>query len=512
MKHPDFSQKQRMGSEAFVVILAQQIKQWSKIFYAGIIWSLPNLHNPNKFFVIIGITIVVFVLLAILSACYRYRYTLFYIADHSLYIQRGLIAKRITVMPLDRIHNIRSKNGIFYRLFDMEGLEFDTAGSAGAEAEIILPHAQADAFRHAIAMQELSVTSLPVCEECDADVALQDFPEPTELSQEEPCLHTTHFSIGQLLMGAYTQNHIKGFLLFLVFIFTIYNQVEDLVKDMLLHILKDSDSMVQNVVNMSLGAQLMLILQVSIVVYIMSIVIWGTAIVFRQAGLTLRLYPSRMEYTAGLITEIRQRIRRSKVIILSWKQNILERKSGLYTVIFDQAHNIAGNEKQRKASITIFGLKDPGLIIDWWAHDPDILTAPVIRSGGGLMYYNWFVKCLLPSLPITLVFALFLPLMLSLTAVWLVIGTVGAYLTYRHAGVAVSSRHLLVYTGRYASIKRLIPISRIERVEVRQALWQLPTGRCSLWISTMGDDFVLRSLPYAEVNRLRNYLLFVAES
>ncbi len=50
----------------------------------------------------------------------------------------GLVRKEITSISLTKIHSLRTKQGLIYRLLDMKGVSFDTLASQSEEIEMIL--------------------------------------------------------------------------------------------------------------------------------------------------------------------------------------------------------------------------------------------------------------------------------------------------------------------------------------------------------------------------------------
>ena len=123
----DFSTPRRMSSAAFIVIWMQTFQQLitTFIFIIGMMLFDDDLVHSQR--IIMAIACVGgAVALSAGIAFLKYYFRKYHIEGDSLIYTHGLAFKNTTSVPLERIHNLRTKSGIFYRLVDMRGVSFDT--------------------------------------------------------------------------------------------------------------------------------------------------------------------------------------------------------------------------------------------------------------------------------------------------------------------------------------------------------------------------------------------------
>ena len=100
----------------------------------------------------------------------------------------GLVRKEITSISLTKIHSLRTKQGLIYRLLDMKGVSFDTLASQSEEIEMILDNEDWEALLSRI-------------ETLDSQTQIQA--SEADKIEEKTDGYTTKLSVGNL-------NLIKG--------------------------------------------------------------------------------------------------------------------------------------------------------------------------------------------------------------------------------------------------------------------------------------------------------------
>ena len=73
--------------------------------------------------------------LAAVIAFINYYSKKYYVENGNLIFIHGLVRKEITSISLTKIHSLRTKQGLIYRLLDMKGVSFDTLASQSEEIE-----------------------------------------------------------------------------------------------------------------------------------------------------------------------------------------------------------------------------------------------------------------------------------------------------------------------------------------------------------------------------------------
>ncbi|MFW5955535.1 MAG: PH domain-containing protein [Rhodothermales bacterium] len=121
----------------FVAILVYEIVQWLS---TGNIWLVPG----SRAFLVALVAGVIVVLVPRL----RYRYWRYELRDDELFLERGILNRVRTIVPLRRIQHIDVSQDILEREFDLGKLIVHTAGTRSSD--VVLPglvFADAEAMR-----------------------------------------------------------------------------------------------------------------------------------------------------------------------------------------------------------------------------------------------------------------------------------------------------------------------------------------------------------------------------
>ena len=87
----------------------------------------------------------------------------FHVEDGNLIYRHNLISRATTTIPLSRIHTLRTRQGLLYRLFDLRGVLFDTLAAKEEEIELVLSESDWQNLLTRIERQELRSPLSPTC-------------------------------------------------------------------------------------------------------------------------------------------------------------------------------------------------------------------------------------------------------------------------------------------------------------------------------------------------------------
>lgn len=125
MKTNDFSAPRRMSKSAFVIFLVNNLWLYAKYFLFIVILELFNsekklsfIEAALDFLVVLAICLT----LAAVIAFINYYSKKYYVENGNLIFIHGLVRKEITSISLTKIHSLRTKQGLIYRLLDMKGV------------------------------------------------------------------------------------------------------------------------------------------------------------------------------------------------------------------------------------------------------------------------------------------------------------------------------------------------------------------------------------------------------
>lgn len=133
----DFSHPQRMSPGAFFIIFTKLfMKSIAPLSIAGV-YNIIAYSSDDLWKFILFISAVC-VTVPLVWALISYLPKKFYIKDGNLVFIHGILDHESTVVPLDRVHSLRTEKGIWFRLLDMRGIIFDTLATRQEEIELIL--------------------------------------------------------------------------------------------------------------------------------------------------------------------------------------------------------------------------------------------------------------------------------------------------------------------------------------------------------------------------------------
>lgn len=431
----------------------------------------------------------------------KYYFRKYHIEGDSLIYTHGLAFKNTTSVPLERIHNLRTKSGIFYRLVDMRGVSFDTLASEKQEVELILNESEWQALLHQVRIGE----DFPNADDLDTAVA-----PPPPFRQDK--LHVSNLNI---IKGALCQNHLQGFAILGAIAAAVFNKVSEIDEDATGRFIDYIDTHAGDV-SLSVGQ----ILLCAVVIYLLVMLLWTGRIALRYYGMTITIADNRLTFESGLFSRYTSRIARNKATVLSIKQNPLERLAQCETISIRQAENVT--DEKKRGDITIYGSDLGSRILGWWTgddagnklpfRDKDSVKESIlmtVRSGKGV-----FVRRFIPHLLIAVVALLVLMfaadiIIPAIAACSLYTGLMAgrAVMAWRHSSIELTDAYVLINRGNIARIREYVRYPDIESVRIRRTPFTRYTGRVSLQLATNSGATTVYSLTLADARTLRSYLV-----
>lgn len=498
----DFSTPRRMSPAAFIVIWMQTFQQLITTFIVIIGMML---FDDDLVFSQRLIMAVAFVGGAIaLSAgvaFLKYYFRKYHIEGDSLIYTHGLAFKNTTSVPLERIHNLRTKSGIFYRLVDMRGVSFDTLASEKQEVELILNESEWQALLRQVRIGE----DFPDAGGLDASVA-----PPPPFRQDK--LHVSNLNI---IKGALCQNHLQGFAILGAIAAAVFNKVSEIDEDATGQIIDYIDAHAGEV-----SLTVSQILLCAAVIYLFVMLLWTGRTAIRYYGMTITIADNRLTFESGLFSRYTSRIARNKATVLSIKQNPLERLAQCETISIRQAENVT--DEKKRGDITIYGSDLGNRILGWWTgddtgnelpfKDKDSVKESILmtaRSGKGV-----FVRRFMPHLLIAVVALLVLMFAadivipsIAVCSLYTGLMAVRAVMAWRHSSIELTDAYVLINRGNIARIREYVRYPDIESIRIRRTPFTRYTGRVSLQLATNSGATTVYSLTLADARTLRRYFV-----
>lgn len=487
----DFSSPRRMSAAALVILLQKTFKELSAACFIGLGYVLFNSQDSDMWDAVLRFVSAVGAILGIsfIIAFWKYYFRKYHIEGDKLIYTQGFAAKQTTSIPLSRVHTLRTKRGVFYRLLGLRGVSFDTLASDYQEVELILDERDWQMLLHRVRMGE------DFAEITDSTVAL---PPPMEDS-------TQSVSDLNILKGALCQNHLKGFAVLATVAWALYDNISQLGDDATIRVLSYLDDHVGGVLP-SVGE---CILSVA-VIYMIVMILWTAKVFLRYSGMTLHIADNRLTIESGLLARYTCRLAREKTTVLAIKQNPLEKIAHCQTITLRQADNVS--DTKNEGNIRIYGSALGNELLAWWLGDnsatanDSFLSA---KSGKGL-----FMRKFAPHLILSLVLSLIIFDVTQSLTISIIIGSsyaavtaIRAVMAWQHSGIELTEAYVRINCGNIAIIREYIKYHDIESVSIRRTPFTPATGRVSLKISTNADVFIVYSLEINTATEIRNLLL-----
>ncbi|MDE5997443.1 MAG: PH domain-containing protein, partial [Muribaculaceae bacterium] len=376
----DFSKPHRMGLSAFFIIFIKALKGMIGavsiytliiIIKSDFIWS-----DITTWWIILSYIVIIigFALIGASAAYYPFK---FYIKDGNLIFTHGIIQRLTTTIPLEKIHSLRTKQGLWYRLLDMRGIVFDTLASKGAEVELILDESDWESLKQLINQEER--------------------PKPASENEPPPFNPTRikRYDNIALLKDALCQNHLNALAIVAGFIALTLEKTDDLIKDYY-------ETVADYTVNQwdKLSVSPTYILTALIILYAFLLIISVGKTMIRYYDLSLSYDKKFLSFSYGMIARATSRFSFDKICTLWIKQNFLEKRFKLSTLMLKQALNASVMKEDDK--LKLYGADSSEFYLEWWLGKDYKTTAEIItaKSGRGAMVY-----AVIPWVSISLVIA-----------------------------------------------------------------------------------------------------------
>lgn len=478
----DFSKPQRMSLGAFVIYFTKVLRSFisASIIFIGIgIFNSDD--SVGEILLRLAVSIGVVMAIALVVASAAYFQIRFHVEDGNLIYRHYIISRSTTTIPLSRIHSLRTRRSLLYRLLNLRGILFDTLAAKGAEIELILSESDWRSLMSQIELQERPQSET------------QDVPPPYDPSA------TIKFSNNDLVLDALCQNHLKGMLVLGSFLAVIFNNMSDISEDQIETMAGYLETHVGSV-----GVSIVGVIIVLAATYIVSLVLWLSKVIFRYYGMKLSYNSKMLTFSHGLVSRLSSRFAYDKICTLWVKRNYFEKRLGLCTIALKQALNASAQKEDD--NLKIYGRDNSAFFLRWWLGDDfcaeaDILSA---KSGRGVFTLSLIPDLIIAASATALLCIYGLYGWIALPAIYLMTAIPKGICAMRHSHITLKETYIIVGKGRFAEIKNYLKYSNIEVVRIKRSHL---TGRVSLTLSTPGTTLTVRSLKAAEALTIYEYLL-----
>lgn len=443
--------------------------------------------NISKFGVVLlillplGLTVILTLILTSISFFPKR----FYIKDGNLIFIHGLISRENTVVPLDRVHSLRTEKGIWFRLLNMRGIIFDTLATRQEEIELILSESDWQALLSLIEKEE---KVNPV--------------SPHEPPEYNPSFTIT-YPVSGLLKAALCQNHLKGMAVFGSILAVIFSNLDDISEDDTIRAVGYLKTLFE-----SLIASPLKIITLLVCLYIVILLLWLGRVLLRYYDMTMKYDRKLLTFTYGLLTRASCRFFYDKICTIRIKRNFLEKRFGFCTLMLRQALNASAQKEDD--NMKLYGTDSTSFFLNWWLGE-DCNATPVViaaKSGKGVLIHSMMLSLLIIILLAIVFCCNQMYLCLIITLFGLPIAVWRGICTMRHSRITLKSSYLIIHNGGFAEIANYIKYSNLEVVRIRSTPLTRFFHRVSLELSTSGTSFYVRSINEDTAKLIYEFLFY----
>jgi len=401
-------------------------------------------------------------LLTILHSYLSYLNFFFYIENEELILKEGYLRKKQTAIPFDKIVSINTKQGIIQQILGVVEVEVDSAGSKLTEIKIkALSKDIAQALDHHL-----------------SNNTKQENKEDSENTVEET-KEIISLGYSQLFRVGITQNHFKGLLIIIAFVYNIYYQIKDFYEEELESTTIQAESFLEETNFTGLLIIVFLILCISLIVS-MSI---STLLYYE---LKLKELPKAFFLQSGLFNRRSVNIPFNRIQAITTQSNILQKLARISTITLSQSNSNINNKKSTSVKI-------PGCETKHTKHIEQLIFRKDFADFVALKPNSIFLRrqiiwlAIIPAL-ISLILIHFSLMYIFISLSLLLFGIYISILNFKKRKFLYNSDFLIINKGLFSNLSTTIEYYKIQGISLKQSYFQRRRKVADLFISVAGSS------------------------
>lgn len=437
----------RLHPLAIVLMFVGSIKNW---FILGLI-LFPVISNFAKQFSLSGLFIyTILILLLFAYDCFRYAFFTYEIGADSLTINSGLIVRKHTHIPFERIQSIEQNQWFFFKPFNLVKLSIETA-SQSDKAEATLPLVKA-------------TVATEIGQRRTQDV-------PTEVNEVVPALATYQIANRDLNLYALTS---LGIIPIFIALSWVYNRVVDVLPSTW------QTNAGQSLQKLSIAYLIIVI----VVVFIIGLAFSYLNILQKYYHFNLARIGNRLEAERGLFKTNHYSLPINRIQAVSFKQNILRQLLQLTTITTITASKQDDDDKNENITImpvikdnAAFSYLHP--FINWVS-----LDAPKLQKLTPNRYWL-FIRNSVATVLIPIFLCLWFLRPWGWLSLLLIPWAMGqGWYSAKSTGWLIENDQLILQTGHWFNRSlTVIPHLNIQSLAFRQSVWMTRTHLAHLTVN-----------------------------
>jgi putative membrane protein len=482
----NFDTPQRQSPVAILLVVSKAffniIKQlWPVLllFYLG--KSSSNFNN----YIIYGVIVI-----SIISAIYsiiNYFRTHYTVINNELTLTSGILSSKKITIPADRIQSINLEQNIIHRLFNVQRLKIDTAGSTEKEVEISALNIQtAEALRN-ILLKNKSIVNVQT-----------DIPKVSALPLEKEILK---LSLGNLIKVGFLENHIKSGWIIFVFAWWIYTNLQE--------VGIDPDTYIEQYSALLYG--ITILVSFVLLFMVVSVLISLIRTVVKYFNLKLVRSQKGFRITYGLLNTQILSAQDHKIQTVTWSDNLLKRIFKIFDLKLKQA---SSKEIDTKEAIQIPGcnINQIDAVLSYLY--PKDINKKIVMSKVHQSYLNRaiVISALIALAPLITGVILHTPYIIFIGVFLSLYLPLVSYLKFRKLSYGYNDELIRIQGGVFGDKNIVTPIYKIQAIEKTQSPFERKRGLASIQLYNASGKESIPFIPEPIANKIINTFLKKVET
>lgn len=489
----DFSQPQRQSLLGVLVMFADTLQKILRAMWPILLVWLVKMDASKTAFIYLGILAFI-VILAIVSYLQYYFFT-FYIDEENsdFVIQKGVLNKTRITIQLHKIQQVNINQSLIQRFINVYKLEIDTAGSDKKEASIsAIPHELAIVLKDRL-INYASENST--------------FIEDKEVVEIPSSL--LKISLSSLIKIGLTSNYVKSFVLFIVFISAVLENIKKIFDSAQTQEDKVTGYLEKLPILTSIAIVLGTIIGIVLVINLFQTII-------KYYGFTIRKDKQSIVLSYGLLATKNTLLHPTKVQVVTTTQNFFQKKLDILTIGIRQASsNPEAKNKNDKIDVPGASSLERDEILK--------ILFNTFPEKGKLMLPNWrklvlesFFLLLIPIVVFIMVnvsFDLFIwNEVVMYCSIFAFFSGILLWFSYKNYKLFVSNDFIIKQNGAWDIDNTIVEPYKIQAITTKQFFWQKATNIGSVTLSTAACNIDFSTANYSEIKKMVNNWLCQVET
>ena len=445
-----------------------------------------------------GIPILLFTLLGLGATLVKYFSFRYRIENGELITQEGLLEKRQRNIPLERIQEISIEQGLLHRLLGVVDAKVETGSGGGAEASLsVLSRTEAEKLRQMVFSH--SARKVSVGETTSAEEPVATAPESVVIRR---------LSIRELVISGLTSNHLLSAM---VLAGAVWNFADDLLPSSIYEktaklIVGEARHLAAQGVASAIGVFILGLLGIALIGIVFSVI--GSVLLFY--GFTFSRRGDDLQRRYGLLTQRSSSLPRRRIQVLEVEEKALRRLFGWATLRADTSGRQRDNKDDnqgRDVLLPIIAKQDVDALLP--SVFPDFADdRSEWRRASSKTVRRETTEAAILCLVLTIALFIWRGSWVAILPMVLVpLFYFAQALSYRHLGYALGNAYFRTRRGWLGRSTHIVPINKIQAVEVHQTPFDRWWGVATLTVDTAGQAFTgggpqISNLPLSEAREL----------